>query len=64
MKDRFIKATQQEVADVLGISRQSLNMKMNGKRDFKLEEVDRLFNEYGISIHELKQIMNEKKEGK
>lgn len=45
---------QQEVAEVLGISRSQLNMILNGQRgnDFLVSQVIQLCNHYGISADE------------
>lgn len=40
---------QTDLAKLLGITVQSINMKLNGKRDFSLSEVKTICSHYGIS---------------
>lgn len=40
---------QKEIADLLGISLQSVNLKVNGKIDFTLPQVSAICGKYGIS---------------
>lgn len=40
---------QKEIADLLGISLQSVNLKVNGKIDFTLPQVSTICGKYGIS---------------
>lgn len=43
------KVTQGEIAELLGISLQSVNLKVNGKQDFSLAQVRAICERYGIS---------------
>ena len=43
------KIKQKEVADLLGISRELLNAKLNGRQEFTLSQVRRLCEYYKIS---------------
>ena len=40
---------QTEVAEVLGIKRETVNAKLNGREEFTLSQVKRLCDYYGIS---------------
>ena len=40
---------QNEIAELLGISLQSVNLKVNGKQDFSLSQVAIICRHYGIS---------------
>lgn len=40
---------QKEIADVLHISLQSVNNKMNGRQDFSLAQIKALHRAYGVS---------------
>jgi len=40
---------QTEVAEVLGIKRETVNAKLNGREEFTLSQVKRLCDHYGIS---------------
>lgn len=40
---------QSEIADILGIKRENVNAKVNGKQDFTMAQVRRLCQYYGIS---------------
>lgn len=40
---------QAEIADLLGISLQSVNLKVNGKQDFTLPQISSICGKYGIS---------------
>lgn len=42
--------TQDEVADKLGIARETLNAKLNGKRDFKMTEVNLMMKNYDMDV--------------
>lgn len=57
--DNFRNATYQEIGRWLGISRQSVGNKMHGSSDFTLDEVLKLHEVYGITIWELKDIIDE-----
>lgn len=57
--DNFRNATYQEIGVWLGISRQSVGNKMHGISDFTLDEVLKLYEVYGITIWELKDIIDE-----
>lgn len=41
--------TQRELAEVLGISFQSVNKKVNGKEDFSMDQARAICNKYHIS---------------
>lgn len=43
------KVTQGEIAELLGISLQSVNIKVNGKQDFSLKQIRTICEKYGIS---------------
>lgn len=45
-------STQSEVANYLGISKQSFSYKINGVRDFKLSEIEKICNFLNISDKE------------
>lgn len=57
--DNFRNATYQEIGVWLGISRQSVGNKMHGISDFTLDEVLKLYEVYGITMWELKDIIDE-----
>lgn len=57
--DNFRNATYQEISVWLGISRQSVGNKMHGSSDFTLDEVLKLYEVYGITMWELKDIIDE-----
>ncbi len=38
----FMKITQEQAAKEIGISRESFNSKINGKRQFSIKELDRI----------------------
>lgn len=40
---------QAEIAELLGISLQSVNLKVNGKQDFSLPQISAICEKYGIS---------------
>ena len=46
------KIPQQEIANLLGISLQMANAKINGREDFTLSQVKRICKEYHISADE------------
>lgn len=52
-------ATYSEIASYLGITRQAVGNKMHGKSQFTLEEVLKLYDIYGVTIWELKDIIEE-----
>lgn len=53
MTEKFRQATYQEIGYVLGISRQSVGYKMQGRGEFTLSELAKLYDYYGISMWEL-----------
>lgn len=57
--DNFRNATYQEIGVWLGISRQAVGNKMHGSSDFTLDEVLKLYEVYGITMWELKDIIDE-----
>ena len=52
-------ATYGEVAGWLGISRQAVGNKMHGNSEFTLNEVLKLYDVYGVTIWELREIIEE-----
>lgn len=52
-------ATYSEIAAYLGITRQAVGNKMHGKSQFTLEEVLKLYDVYGVTIWELKDIIED-----
>nr|WP_279067767.1 helix-turn-helix transcriptional regulator [Catenibacterium mitsuokai] len=52
-------ATYGEIACYLGITRQAVGNKMHGKSQFTLEEVLKLYDVYGVTIWELRDIIEE-----
>lgn len=52
-------ATYAEIAGYLGISRQAVGNKMHGKSQFTLEEVLKLYDVYGVTMWELRDIIEE-----
>lgn len=52
-------ATYEEIAVWLGISRQAVGNKMHGLSQFTLDEVIKLYNVYGVTIWELRDIVEE-----
>lgn len=52
-------ATYGEIAGYLGITRQAVGNKMHGKSQFTLEEVLKLYDVYGVTIWELRDIIEE-----
>lgn len=40
---------QSEIAELLGLSIQSVNLKVNGKQDFSLPQISAICGKYGIS---------------
>lgn len=57
--DNFRNASHQEIGVWLGISRQAVGNKMHGSSDFTLDEVLKLYEVYGITMWELKDIIDE-----
>lgn len=55
-------ATYEEIAVWLGISRQAVGNKMHGLSQFTLDEVIKLYNVYGVTIWELRDIVEEETE--
>ena len=55
----FRTATYEEIGHYLGISRQAVGNKMHGNTEFTLTEVMKLYEVYGITIHELSDIIQE-----
>lgn len=58
----FRSATYSEIGSYLGITRQAVSAKMNGKSEFTLNEVLKLYDVYGISMWDLKYIIDERTE--
>ena len=52
-------ATYGEIGFYLGITRQAVGNKMHGKSQFTLEEVLKLYDVYGVTMWELKDIIDE-----
>lgn len=52
-------ATYGEIASYLGITRQAVGNKMHGKSQFTLDEVLKLYDVYGVTMWELKDIIEE-----
>ena len=52
-------ATYAEIAGYLGITRQAVGNKMHGKSQFTLEEVLKLYDVYGVTMWELRDIIEE-----
>lgn len=52
-------ATYEEIASYLGISRQAVGNKMHGTSEFTLNEVLKLYDVYGITMWDLKDIVEE-----
>lgn len=59
MSYRIRYATYGEIASYLGITRQAVGNKMHGKSQFTLEEVLKLYDVYGVTMLELKDIIEE-----
>lgn len=51
--------TQQDIADLLGVSRQAVMLKLNGHRRFRLDEVRTILKHYEITPEQLYQIFFE-----
>lgn len=58
----FRSATNAEIALYLGITRQAVGNKLHGKSEFTLNEVLRLYDVYGVTIWELRDIIEEETE--
>lgn len=58
----FRSATYAEIGSYLGITRQAVGAKMNGNSEFTLNEVLKLYDVYGISMWDLKYIIDERTE--
>lgn len=52
-------ATYGEIASFLGISRQAVGNKMHSNSQFTLDEVLKLYDVYGVTMWELKDIIEE-----
>lgn len=57
MINKFLDANMSDIAKVLGITKQSVFNKMSGKTYFKMSEVKRLYEEYGIEYSELESLL-------
>lgn len=58
----FRSATNAEIASYLGITRQAVGNKLHGNSEFTLNEVLRLYDVYGVTIWELREIIEEETE--
>lgn len=58
----FRSATNAEIASYLGITRQAVGNKLHGKSEFTLDEVLTLYDVYGITMWDLKHIIEEETE--
>lgn len=58
----FRSATYAEIGYYLGITRQAVGAKMNGNSEFTLNEVLTLYDVYGITMWDLKNIIDERTE--
>lgn len=58
----FRSATNAEIASYLGITRQAVGNKLHGNSEFTLNEVIRLYDVYGVTIWELRDIIEEETE--
>ena len=47
-------ATKTEIADALGVTRQTLHSKLSGETDFKLSEAEKLATMIGCSVDDLR----------
>ena len=52
-------ATYGDIASYLGITRQAVGNKMHGNSQFTLEEVLKLYDVYGVTMWELRDIIEE-----
>ena len=48
--------TVSSLAASLGVNRQNMSLKLNGKRDFKQKEIARIAKRYRLTFQELKEI--------
>lgn len=58
----FRSATNAEIASYLGITRQAVGNKLHGNSEFTLNEVLKLYDVYGITMRDLKNIIEEETE--
>ena len=58
----FRSATNAEIASYLGITRQAVGNKLHGNSEFTLNEVLILYDVYGVTIWELRDIIEEETE--
>lgn len=58
----FRSATKAEIASYLGITRQAVGNKLHGNSEFTLDEVLTLYDVYGITMWDLKYIIEEETE--
>ena len=58
----FRSATNAEIASFLGITRQAVGNKLHGNSEFTLDEVLTLYDVYGITMWDLKDIIEEETE--
>ena len=58
----FRSATNAEIASYLGITRQAVGNKLHGNSEFTLDEVLTLYDVYGITMWDLKNIIEEETE--
>lgn len=58
----FRSATNAEIASYLGITRQAVGNKLHGISEFTLNEVLRLYDVYGVTMWELRDIIEEETE--
>lgn len=58
----FRSATNAEIASYLGITRQAVGNKLHGRSEFTLNEVLKLYDVYGITMWDLKNIIEEETE--
>ena len=58
----FRSATNAEIASYLGITRQAVGNKLHGNSEFTLDEVLTLYDVYGITMWDLKEIIEEETE--
>ena len=59
MINRIRYATYGEIASYLGITRQAVGNKMHGKSQFTFQEVLKLYDIYGVTMWELRDIIEE-----
>lgn len=58
----FRSASNAEIASYLGITRQAVGNKLHGNSEFTLDEVLTLYDVYGITMWDLKDIIEEETE--